>query len=156
MLTFQVEKWADALPELRDLFPLLWDEVALDKDRLTSNCDERCLPPTVEKLNMLHVVTARDDRGATGRLSCVSFITPHMHYKGAGPMAFTDMYFVREPYRAGVGTKLLMFLEQSLRARGVIKAYLSHKVAHHSEVGCFRPSAGSHPMLLYIARCSHE
>lgn len=128
MLTFQVEKWPDALPELRELFPLLWDEVALDKDRLIAKCDEP-LYANMEKLNMLHLVTARAEGKLVGYH--VSFITPHMHYQGAGAMAFTDMYFTRPEFRqGGLGAKLLTFLETSLRARGVFKAYLSHKIAH--------------------------
>ncbi len=126
--TFQVEAWSAALPELRELFPLLWDEVALDKERFVSKCDEP-LYANMEKLNMLHVVTARKDGKIIGYH--VSFITPHMHYEGAGLFAFTDMYWTRpECRRGGLGAKLLCFLEQSWRERGIVKAYLSHKVAH--------------------------
>lgn len=128
MLTFQIEKWADAFAELERLFPLLWEEVALDKNRLVAKCNEDVYR-NMEKLNMLHVVTARDGGKLVGYH--VSFITPHPHYLGAGPMAFTDMYFTLPEHRkGGLGAKLLIFLERSLRERGVLKAYLSHKVAH--------------------------
>ena len=127
-MQFQVEAWSDALPELRKLFPLLWNEVALDKDKLRSECNEE-LYANMEKMNMLHLVTARIGPLLVGYH--LSFITPHMHYKGAGLMAFTDMYFTLPTFRkGGLGAKLLCFLEQSLRERGIVKAYLSHKVAH--------------------------
>lgn len=127
--SFQVEKWSDALPELRELFPLLWEEVALDKDKFVSECNEP-LYANMENLNMLHLVTARTESGELAGYH-VSFITPHMHYKTAGAMAFTDMYFIRPEFRiGGMGAKLIAFLEKSLRERGVVKAYLSHKVAH--------------------------
>lgn len=126
---FQVEKWSEALPEMRPLFHLLWDEVALDKDKFVSVCNEDTYS-NMENLGMLHVVTARTNQHYLIGYH-VSFVTPHPHYKDVGPMAFTDMYVTRKEYRkGGLGAKLLMFLEQSLRERGVIKAYLSHKVAH--------------------------
>jgi hypothetical protein len=126
---FQVETWASALPDMRPLFDLLWAEVALDKDKFRSECNEETYA-NMEKLNMLHIVTARTDGGQLAGYH-VSFVTPHMHYKNVGPMAFTDMYFLLPRYRVGgLGAKLLCFLEKSLRERGVIKAYLSHKIAH--------------------------
>jgi GNAT superfamily N-acetyltransferase len=84
----------------------------------------------MEALNMLHLVTARTEAGQLVGYH-VSFVTPHPHYKNVGAMAFTDMYWTNPLYRvAGLGAKLIAFLETSLRARGVVKAYLSHKVAH--------------------------
>ncbi len=117
------------LPELRPLFPLLWDEVALDKGKFVAVCNEE-LYAKLEAVGILHVVTARTDDGAVIGYH-VSMVTPHMHYKDAGMFAFTDMYFTRPEYRTGgLGAKLLCFLEKSLKERGVRKAYLSHKVAH--------------------------
>jgi GNAT superfamily N-acetyltransferase len=126
---FKVEQWSSVLPELRPLFAFLWAEVALDKDKMRAVCNEEGYA-TMERLNMLHVVTARTDKGELAGYH-VSFITPHLHYKEEGPMCFTDMYWTHPKMRVGgLGAKLLTFLVESLKERGIVKAYLSHKVSH--------------------------
>ena len=83
-----------------------------------------------EQHNLLHVVTARTEQGAVAGYH-VSFVNKHFHYKDQGLFGFTDMYFTRPELRTGgLGAKLLIALEQSWRERGVVKGYLSHKVAH--------------------------
>ena len=57
------------------------------------------------------------------------FLTPNAHYKGAGLMAFTDLYYVKPHFRcANLGLRLFTFMEQTLREKGVVKAYTSHKI----------------------------
>lgn len=113
---------------MRPLFNLLWAEVALDKDKFRAVCDEEGYAKC-DALGMIHVVTVRKDLELVG--FHVSIITPHLHYKGAGPFAFTDMYFIHPKHRRGTGAKLLAFMKESLKPLGIRKAYLSHKVAHN-------------------------
>jgi len=123
---FAVEKWSDCLAELRPLFSLLWADVAVDKDRFVAKCDE-VKYKALEDLNMLHLVTVRDGEKLVGYY--LVFITPNGHYDGAGPMAFTDMYYVLKEYRRGnTGMKLFAFAEETWRAKGCVKAYTSHKL----------------------------
>lgn len=126
-MQYQREEWRNALPELRKLFHRLWDDVAVDKDRFTAQCDE----DKYEKLDeqrILHLVTARSDKGKlAGYFLC--FVTPNAHYEGAGEMAFTDMYYVLPQYRrANIGIRLFSFMEETLKERGVVKFYTSHKL----------------------------
>jgi hypothetical protein len=125
-VTFQVEKWAEALPELRPLFHLLWDDVAVDKDRFVAKCDEEKYA-ACNAIGMLHLVTARSEGRLVGYF--VMLVNPNPHYLGAGLMAFTDMYFLLPEFRKGTtGVKLFSFMEESLREKGVVKAYTSHKL----------------------------
>ena len=126
MLTFSVEAWSKALPELRGLFPLLWADVAIDKDKFVAECDEEKYA-ALEKIGMLHLVTARDEGRLVGFF--LVFLTPNAHYKGQGLMAFTDMYFILDAFRGGPdGARLFTFMEETLREKGVVKAYTSHKL----------------------------
>lgn len=125
-MQFQLEAWNTALPELRPLFARLWDDVAVNKDRFTAECDEEKYA-SLEQAGILHLVTARNGEKLAGFFLC--FVTPNAHYLGAGLMAFTDMYFLREEFRKGnTGIRLFAFMEETLRERGVVKFYTSHKI----------------------------
>lgn len=121
-----MEEWSKVLPELRPLFSLLWADVAIDQDKFVAKCDEEKYA-ALDNLKMLHLVTMRDGDKLAGFY--LVFITPNGHYLGAGPMAFTDMYYVLKEYRKGnSGMKLFAFAEETWRAKGCVKAYTSHKL----------------------------
>jgi GNAT superfamily N-acetyltransferase len=126
-MRFQCEEWSAALSELRPLFARLWDDVAVDKERFTAQCDEEGYAKLNEQ-KILHLVTARSDDGnLAGYFLC--FIMPNPHYEGAGVMAFTDMYYVLPQHRKGnVGIRLFAFMEETLLERNVVKFYTSHKL----------------------------
>ena len=133
MPQFSVEPWAQAVPELKELFPLLWEEVALHKDKMVAKCDEGQYA-ALDKIGCLHLVTARDKGKIVGY---VLFLTvPAGHYEGAGLFALSDMYFTRPEYRkGGFGAKLLAFADFTVKqkvinGRKVVRILISHKVAH--------------------------
>jgi hypothetical protein len=126
LLSFQVEGWSNCLAELLPLFTLLWDDVAIDKDKFTAKCDQKKYA-SLEALDMLHLVTARDGKMLVGFF--LMFLTPNAHYDGQGLMGFTDMYFLLPAYRTGSsGVRMFSFMEQTLREKGVVKMYSSHKI----------------------------
>src|SRR5271170_3384929 len=94
----QVEAWSDALPELLKMFPLLWDDVAVDKERFVAECDTAKYA-ALDSLGILHLVTAREAKRLVGYF--LVFVQENAHYKGQGLMAFTDMYFLESQYRRG-------------------------------------------------------
>jgi GNAT superfamily N-acetyltransferase len=121
----QVEAWKDALPELLNLFPLLWEDVAVDKDKFRAQCDQSKYA-ALDQMGILHLVTAREAKRLVGYF--LVFVQENAHYKGQGLMAFTDMYFLLPDYRGGGnGLKLFSFMEKTLREKGVVKIYSSHK-----------------------------
>lgn len=125
MLTFQVETFAAMLPEGRALFPRHYEELALDKEKVPLAVDEeRYL--WIENQGGLHVCTVRADGALVGYFICT--LLPHLHYKDAGPMAYTDVYYIApEHRRGGAGFRLIRCVERTLKMRGVTKIYLSHK-----------------------------
>ena len=114
------------MPELRPLFHLLWEDVAIDQDKFVAKCDEKKYA-SLEELDMLHLVTIRNDGKLAGLY--LVFLTPNGHYDGQGTMAFTDIYYLLPEFRKGnIGMKLFAYAEQTWRNRGVVKAYTSHKI----------------------------
>jgi GNAT superfamily N-acetyltransferase len=126
MIIFRVERWADFWRDCQELTPLHWAEAALDKDKIALSIQPENYAACDEK-GILHIVTARDGAKMVGYF--IANVVIHPHYKDAGLMAFTDMYFMHPDYRkGGNGAKLLIEVERTLKARGVVKAYLSTKV----------------------------
>lgn len=115
--------WKDA----QELIPIHYEELSLDKDKVKIgiNC-QRYL--ALESECMLHIVTVRlGDGKMVGYY--IAMILPHMHYKDAGLMAYTDMYFIHPGFRlGGVGARMMVFVEETLRRRGVVKAYITTKL----------------------------
>jgi GNAT superfamily N-acetyltransferase len=134
-VVFKVEQWSDVLHELRPLFSLLWEDVALDKERFVAKHDD-VKYTALDKAGILHLVTARLDGTLIGYF--VSMLTPNPHYVDAGLMAFTDQYYIIPEYRKGnTGLKLFAFVEKCWLEKGVVKAYNSHKL-HRDRGPMFR------------------
>lgn len=124
-LDFQVEKWSDCVDDMRWLWPMHWEEVAIDKEQIPLNVWEEAYA-NAEKKGDLHIVTARDDEKIVGYYFC--FVYPHLHYQQS-LTAHTDVYFLHPAYRKGDnGTKLIRFMEQSLKELGVERIYTQTKV----------------------------
>jgi len=124
MITYQVEEARDIVDEIKVLLTDHWEEVALDKSVIKLNPDYDRYVKMGEE-GTLHIVTVREDNELVGYH--LSFIMPHIHYKDS-MTAFTDIFFLRKDKRKGtVGIKLLKFMEQSLKARGIQKIYMGTK-----------------------------
>lgn len=122
---------------LRDaeaLFPKHSEELTLDKDICSDPYPDVGKFKEVENQNRLLIVTARDDGRLVGYW--LGALLDHLHYRNAGVMGYTDMYFVLSEYRVGgAGVKLLTTVEDELRQRGAVKMYLSCKVhSDHSQL----------------------
>lgn len=133
-ISFKVEKWSEALPEMKEIFPIHWEELALNKDAIKMSVFEERYA-VMESQNALLVVTARTIERLVGYF--VVFLLPHLHYQDAGNMAHTDMYFLLPEFRNGSGAKLLMCVQDALRLRGIKKMYLSTKI-HKSHTELFQ------------------
>lgn len=134
MITFQVERWATYFPEAKPLWERHWKAIAIDKEEIKLNVDAEKYA-AMDQQGVLHIQTMRSNGKLVGYF--LAFILPnHMHYLGAGLMAFTDVYYVIPEYlKGGNGAKLFIEAERTMKARGVVKAYLSCKVHHdHSEL----------------------
>lgn len=132
-MEFQVELWAQCVDEMRPLWPEHWSELALNQGTIELECDE-------EKYRMgeangcLHIVTARQDGVLVGYY--YGMLMHHLHYKSAGLMCYSDVYFLKPEYRKGInGIRFLTAIMESLKSKGVVKLYMSTK-AHqdHGEI----------------------
>ncbi len=123
-LKYSVENWFDCKEEMEWLFPIHWEEVALNKDTIPLDMwfEEY---DKFAKADILHIVTIRDDDKIVGYYWAI--IKPHMHYKES-LTAFTDMFFLHPSYRKGMnGIKLFKFFEESVRELGVQRIIASTK-----------------------------
>lgn len=125
MISFQVENWHDVKDGMAWLFPLHWEEVANDKDKIKLNLWNEAYDEMADS-GQFHVVTVRDGENIVGYHW--SIVRPHLHYKQS-LTAYTDVYFLHPDHREGMnGVKLFQFVEQSLRDKGVEKMYIASKV----------------------------
>jgi len=133
-LKYQVENWFDCKEEMKWLIPIHWEEVALNQDSIALNMwfEEY---DKLAKLDILHIVTVRDDEKIVGYYWAM--IRPHMHY-AQSLTAFTDMFFLHPKYRKGMnGVILFRFFEQSVKDKGVQRIISSTK-AHLDKSALFK------------------
>jgi GNAT superfamily N-acetyltransferase len=126
VIEYRVENWREYYPEASQIFPIHYEELSIDKVKISMSPDcERY--QQMSDVGALHIVTARDDGKLVGYF--VWFVFGHMHYKDAGAMAYIDMYYLLPEYRVGgIGAKLIILSESTLKQRGVSKIYLSCKL----------------------------
>lgn len=127
VIEVQTEPWSAIDAEIEEVAGFHWEELALDKLLFERDLDHEQYR-VLEKMDRLHVVTARDDGKLVGYIVC--FVMPwHLHYKSSGPVALADMYFILRFYRkGGLGVRMFAEMERGLKARGVIRAHISCKV----------------------------
>ena len=125
MVTYQIEKFEDIYLDIQQIFDDHWEEVALDKEAIKLNPDyDKYI--MLSKTDILHMVTAREDNKIIGYH--ISVIYPHIHYKDS-LTCFTDIFFIVKEKRKGfTGIKLLKFMEESVKAKGVQKIYMGTKL----------------------------
>ena len=140
-VTYAVEAYHDALPEVRELLEEHWREVALDHATIKLDPDyERYA--SLAASGALHLCTARSNGMLVGYH--ISLINSHLHYKSS-LTCFTDIFFLRKQYRTGLtGYKLLKFFRDSVKKRGVQKIYMSMKLTH--EIGPLLERLGFKPI----------
>jgi len=124
MLTFAVESLTERLHEMKPLFPMHWEELALNKDHVP-------LDPQYD------VYLARDARGevlfiagrSEGELIAyfVGFIAPGLHYKTCLTLTM-DIFYVHPDHRGrSAGIRLFKSVEQEARRRGVQRMFVGSK-----------------------------
>jgi len=126
MMTFQQERWVQCVAEMRELWPEHYAALALDQDQIALACDEAKYE-FGDANGCLHIVTARADSKLVGYY--YGMLMNHLHYKHAGLMCYSDVYYLKPEFRkGGAGARFLAAVMESLKARGVVKMYISTKV----------------------------
>lgn len=124
MLTACVESLTENLPILKQLLPLHWEELALNKDKVP-------LDPQYE------VYLQRDARGEVLFIALrnegelvgyfVGFVNPGLHYKTC-LTCIMDIFYVHEKHRGRRGGFILFnAVEQECKRRGVHRVFVGSK-----------------------------
>lgn len=125
MLTAAPEPWAEFVQEAKPLFPLHWEELALNKDEVPLDpqyhvYDER------DAKGMVMVVALRDAGELAGYF--IGFVAPGLHYQTCLTLHL-DIFWVHPKHRGQMGgIKLFKAVEKEARRRGVQRMFVGSKV----------------------------
>ena len=125
-LTYQVEDYLQALPEMQRLYQAHYEEVGVLHDKFTLDPDYGRYQQ-IHAANGFHLVTVR----AQGELAGyhLSFIMMHLHYRNE-KIAVDDLFFLSKEHRSGfTGVRLFKEAERTLKARGV-QAFINKAKRH--------------------------
>lgn len=124
MLSAQIESFTERLEEFRPLFPLHWEELALNKDKVPLD-PQYDIYIQREARGELLFVTLRELGTPVGYF--IGFIAPGLHYRTCLTCTM-DIFYVHPAKRGGRGgIKLFKFVEQELRRRGVDRWFVGSK-----------------------------
>lgn len=147
MITAQVESFTERVSELKRLFPLHWEKLALDRDSIP--LDMRYdVYAALEEAGELMLVTLRDRGRLVGYW--VAVIAPGLHYQGC-LTATMDIWNLLPDYENGVAAMILMrAVEKEYRRRGVQRALAGEKL--HRPCGRLYRAFGYEPVETYYSK----
>jgi hypothetical protein len=120
VITYQVEPWSKALPEMMGLWPAHWDEIATDKDKIALDPDLEQYAQ-LDAAGKLHVITARKNGELVGYYIWIVGYMRHFRTTLAG---LGDLYWLRKDCRWGfAGIRLFLTSERHLKSLGVKKLF---------------------------------
>lgn len=110
--------------ELKELFPLHYEELCVTKDfPLSPDYDAY---KRLADAGMLRCITVRADEEVIGY--AIFIIQPHLHYMTC-KTAFEDIYYIRPDFRKGrVGIRLFKYAEEVLKGIGVNRIIMHTKI----------------------------
>jgi GNAT superfamily N-acetyltransferase len=117
MIVYQKEKWSDVLGEMKEIFPIQWEEVGLNAVSthgipLNPNWEAY---KVIEEKGGLYVFTARTATGGNLVGHCSFLVFTHLHSKDV-LVAENDFLYLLKEYRKGfVGVKLIKFAVEELK-----------------------------------------
>lgn len=147
MITAQIERFTDILPELQVLFPKHWEELALNRDKVP-------LDPMYEiylardAVDEMVVVTLRELGEIRGYF--IGFINPGLHYRTC-LTCIMDIFYVDPPHRGRRGGIMLFrALEAELRRRNVQRMFVGSKV--HKDASRLFEALGYNKVEVYYSK----
>lgn len=145
MITTQIEPLDACLEELKVLFPLHWQELAVFKDKMELAPQYHVYADRYNRGELV-IPTARADGKIIGYWP--TFIAPGLHY-GTTLTATMDILYVDPAYRGeGVAKMLAETLKDELIRRGVKLWYVGSKL--HKDIEAFYESLGFTPIEKYF------
>lgn len=130
MLTAQVESLTARLEELKPLFPLHWEELALNKDKVPLD-PQYDIYLQRDARGEVTFVTLRDAGELVGYF--VGFVAPGLHYRTC-LTCIMDIMYLRKDKRGGRGGLILLnAVKAELKRRGVQRWFVGTKA--HMDIG---------------------
>lgn len=124
MITTQVESLTQRLDEVKVLFPLHWEELALNKDKVPLD-PQYDIYIERDRRGELVFVTMREDGALVGYF--VGFVAPGLHYRTCLTCTM-DIFYVHPDKRDGrAGIRLFKAVESELKRRGVQRWFAGSK-----------------------------
>lgn len=124
-ITYQVEKWRDALPEMEPILVQHWQEIALGHDKVPLDIGRDKYQALCDA-GALHVVTVRDAGKMIGYH--VAMVSGHLHYMST-LHGVTDVYYILPEYRRGsTGIRLFRYVREEMKKLGVKKLFTGCKL----------------------------
>lgn len=125
MITSHVESFAEMLPQLKELFPLHYDELALNKDKVPLDPQYEVYLAR-ERAGELLLMTLREKGQIVGYF--IGFIAPGLHYQTCLTLTM-DIFFVHPDVRGRWGgVRLFKAVEDEARRRGVQRMFVGSKL----------------------------
>ena len=123
MITAQPENLTERLEEMKPLFPLHWEELALNKDRVPLDPQYDVYLERDARGEVLFV-TLREVGELVGYF--VGFVAPGLHYRTCLTLTM-DIFYVRPDKRGRCGVKLFRAVEAEAKRRGVKRMFVGSK-----------------------------
>ena len=147
MISIQTEKLSDILEEMKIVFPLHWEELALNKDKVPLD-PQYDIYLEREKRDEVLVVTVRQEGGLIGYF--VGFIAPGLHYKTCLTCTM-DIFYIHPDYRGSdLGFKLFNYVERELKVLGVQRWFMGSKM--HKDASFLFEKIGAEPVETYYSK----
>ena len=147
MLTIQLESFTQRLDEFKPLFPLHWEELALNKDKVPLDPQYEIYIER-EKRGELIFATMRELGKPVGYF--IGFIAPGLHYKTCLTCTMDIFYVCKEKRTGTAGIKLFRFVEKELKRRGVHRWFMGSKV--HADASALFERIGAAKVETYYSK----
>lgn len=147
MVTVLIEDLDDVLPELKELFPAHYEELALNKDHVPLDPQYDVYLERSRRGEVLCAVM-REAGVIVGYF--VGFVAPGLHYRTCLTLTM-DIFYVRQDRRAGLnGIKLFRCVEQEARRRGVQRWFMGSKL--HADASALFKRIDAVPVETYYTK----
>ena len=129
-LTYAIEPFSAAQPEVARLCVRHWEEIALNKGAIALDPDwERYA--VLDSMQAIVLATARAEGDLVGYQ--IFLVSPHLHYRSS-LTALSDVVYLAPEHRFGMaGIRLMRCAEAELRRRGVQRVVQNVKL--HTDWG---------------------
>jgi len=147
MITTHVESLTERLPELMPLFPLHYEELALNKDKVPLDPQYNIYLERDARGEVVFV-TMRDAGELVGYF--VGFIAPGLHYRTCLTCTM-DIFYVHPSKRNGTaGVRLFRAVEKELKRRGVQRWFVGSKC--HKDASALFERLGFNRVEVYYSK----